>query len=115
MDDPEEKSLAACSFCGKTQRQVGKLIAGPNVYICDGCIGLCNDIIEEDLGKDPAGDAREAVLLPYGEAARLYELLHNAFMNNNALNLTSADVAVVNRLHQAIESAGRKQGEPSSD
>ncbi len=36
-----------CSFCGKTQDQVRKLIAGPTVYICDECIELCNDIIEE--------------------------------------------------------------------
>lgn len=38
-----------CSFCGKTQRQVKKLIAGPGVYICDECIDLCNDIIEEEI------------------------------------------------------------------
>ena len=40
-----------CSFCGKTQKQVKKLIAGPGVYICDECIELCNDIIEEELGE----------------------------------------------------------------
>ena len=38
-----------CSFCGKTQRQVRKLIAGPGVYICDECIDLCTEIIEEEL------------------------------------------------------------------
>ncbi|MFM7694625.1 MAG: ClpX C4-type zinc finger protein, partial [Actinomycetota bacterium] len=38
-----------CSFCGKTQRQVRKLIAGPGVYICDECIDLCNEIIDEEL------------------------------------------------------------------
>ena len=37
-----------CSFCGKSQDQVRKLIAGPTVYICDECIELCNDIIEEE-------------------------------------------------------------------
>jgi ATP-dependent Clp protease ATP-binding subunit ClpX len=41
--------LVKCSFCGKTQKQVKKLIAGPSVYICDECIELCNDIIEEEL------------------------------------------------------------------
>ena len=40
-----------CSFCGKSQRQVKKLIAGPGVYICDECIDLCNDIIEEELAE----------------------------------------------------------------
>ncbi len=41
-----------CSFCGKSQREVKKLIAGPNVYICDECIQLCNDIIAEEVEKD---------------------------------------------------------------
>ncbi|HWP54001.1 MAG TPA: ClpX C4-type zinc finger protein, partial [Pyrinomonadaceae bacterium] len=41
-----------CSFCGKSQNEVKKLIAGPTVYICDECIGLCNDIIAEEVEKD---------------------------------------------------------------
>ena len=41
--------LVKCSFCGKSQKQVKKLIAGPGVYICDECIELCNDIIDEEL------------------------------------------------------------------
>ena len=44
--------LVKCSFCGKSQKQVKKLIAGPGVYICDECIDLCNDIIEEELATD---------------------------------------------------------------
>ena len=42
-------SCCKCSFCGKSQKQVKKLIAGPGVYICDECIDLCNEIIEEEL------------------------------------------------------------------
>jgi len=42
----------SCSFCGKSQKEVKKLIAGPTVYICDECIGLCNDIINEEVEKD---------------------------------------------------------------
>jgi ATP-dependent Clp protease ATP-binding subunit ClpX len=46
----------SCSFCGKSQKEVRKLIAGPTVYICDECIGLCNDIIAEDVEKEePVG------------------------------------------------------------
>ncbi len=41
-----------CSFCGKSQKEVKKLIAGPTVYICDECIGLCNDIIAEEVGRE---------------------------------------------------------------
>lgn len=48
-DSPEQLK---CSFCGKSQRQVRKLIAGPGVYICDECIDLCNEIIDEELSED---------------------------------------------------------------
>lgn len=41
--------LLYCSFCGKSQNEVQKLIAGPSVYICDECVALCNDIIEETM------------------------------------------------------------------
>ena len=54
---PVEKrdSSLTCSFCGKSQKEVKKLIAGPTVYICDECIGLCNDIIAEEIEKDEPG------------------------------------------------------------
>ena len=45
-----------CSFCGKSQRQVKKLIAGPGVYICDECIELCNEIIDEELTEKTSLD-----------------------------------------------------------
>ncbi|MCL4514050.1 MAG: ATP-dependent Clp protease ATP-binding subunit ClpX [Firmicutes bacterium] len=48
----DEKGQLKCSFCGKTQEQVKKLIAGPGVYICDECIELCNEIIEEEFNDD---------------------------------------------------------------
>jgi ATP-dependent Clp protease ATP-binding subunit ClpX len=50
--DSNEQLL--CSFCGKSQRQVKKLIAGPGVYICDECIDLCNEIIDEELAAPPS-------------------------------------------------------------
>ncbi|MGE5604534.1 MAG: ATP-dependent Clp protease ATP-binding subunit ClpX [Bacteroidota bacterium] len=48
----DEKGQLKCSFCGKTQEQVKKLIAGPGVYICDECIELCNEIIDEELNEE---------------------------------------------------------------
>lgn len=48
----EDKGQLKCSFCGKSQEQVKKLVAGPGVYICDECIELCNEIIEEELSDD---------------------------------------------------------------
>jgi len=58
----ESSDLLKCSFCGKSQKQVRKLIAGPSVYICDECIELCNEIIEEELGA--ASETVEEIELP---------------------------------------------------
>mgnify|MGYP006173911909 CR=1 FL=1 len=67
--------LLKCSFCGKSQKQVKKLIAGPGVYICDECIDLCNEIIEEELsetsevGLDELATRQRAQLLERGDVA----------------------------------------------
>ncbi len=52
MKKREDNANLSCSFCGKSQREVKKLIAGPTVYICDECIELCNDIIAEEYGRE---------------------------------------------------------------
>lgn len=54
----DEKGQLKCSFCGKVQEQVKKLIAGPGVYICDECIELCNEIIEEELSEQTSVELR---------------------------------------------------------
>jgi ATP-dependent Clp protease ATP-binding subunit ClpX len=54
----DERDRLKCSFCGKTQEQVRKLVAGPGVYICDECIELCNEIIEEELYGETRGQAK---------------------------------------------------------
>ena len=48
-DGSDNEKLLFCSFCGKNQNEVKKLIAGPSVYICNECIDLCNDIIKEEI------------------------------------------------------------------
>ena len=53
-----------CSFCGKTQDEVKKIIAGPTVYICDECIELCNDIMEEEWQKERSVDLKQELLKP---------------------------------------------------
>lgn len=55
----DDKNQLKCSFCGKTQEQVKKLVAGPGVYICDECIELCNEIIEEELQDETSADFGE--------------------------------------------------------
>jgi ATP-dependent Clp protease ATP-binding subunit ClpX len=59
-DDRQSRSgdsgkILYCSFCGKSQHEVRKLIAGPSVFICDECVELCNDIIREELEEKAAG------------------------------------------------------------
>ena len=54
MKKREDNANLSCSFCGKSQKEVKKLIAGPTVYICDECIELCNDIIAEEYGQEEA-------------------------------------------------------------
>jgi ATP-dependent Clp protease ATP-binding subunit ClpX len=58
----ESGDLLKCSFCGKSQKQVRKLIAGPGVYICDECIELCNEIIEEELGAAASKEIEDIAL-----------------------------------------------------
>ena len=65
----EDGKLLYCSFCGKSQHEVRKLIAGPSVFICDECVELCNDIIREEL-EDAGEPGRDALPKPQevGEA-----------------------------------------------
>ena len=51
-DKASSDKVLYCSFCGKSQHEVKKLIAGPSVFICDECIDLCNDIIREEVGSE---------------------------------------------------------------
>src|SRR5450432_1134298 len=64
MVDKRENHTLCCSFCGKSQKEVKKLIAGPTVYICDECIGLCNDIIAEEIDKEEARDQKLRIPRP---------------------------------------------------
>ncbi|MEY4089205.1 MAG: hypothetical protein RJB55_1476, partial [Verrucomicrobiota bacterium] len=54
--------MTLCSFCGKSQAEVKKIIAGPGVYICDSCVGVCKTIIDREV-KTPAVDAKPAFRL----------------------------------------------------
>jgi ATP-dependent Clp protease ATP-binding subunit ClpX len=64
MKKRDDDANLSCSFCGKSQREVKKLIAGPTVYICDECIELCNDIIAEEYGQEEASPAASRVPKP---------------------------------------------------
>jgi len=62
---PSTEKPLYCSFCGKSQHEVKKLIAGPSVFICDECIDLCTDIITEEVSKLPEMDPREGLPTPH--------------------------------------------------
>jgi ATP-dependent Clp protease ATP-binding subunit ClpX len=64
MKKRDDDANLSCSFCGKSQREVKKLIAGPTVYICDECIELCNDIIAEEYGNEDAAAPASRVPKP---------------------------------------------------
>lgn len=88
---PESAELLKCSFCGKSQKHVRKLIAGPGVYICDECIELCNEIIEEELlAVDPAESSAK---LP--KPAAIAEFLDSYVIGQDEAKRTLA-VAVYN-------------------
>ena len=59
----EDGKLLYCSFCGKSQHEVRKLIAGPSVFVCDECVELCNDIIREEL-EDSSESSRDKLPKP---------------------------------------------------
>jgi ATP-dependent Clp protease ATP-binding subunit ClpX len=65
MKKREDDANLSCSFCGKSQREVKKLIAGPTVYICDECIELCNDIIAEEYGQEESSTPTSRVPKPH--------------------------------------------------
>ena len=65
LSGPDSKSTLYCSFCGKSQHEVRKLIAGPTVFICDECVELCNDIIREEAKNGLAGRKDGGVPTPH--------------------------------------------------
>ena len=62
--DGENGKLLYCSFCGKSQNEVKKLIAGPSVFICDECVDLCNDIIREEIQEAKGGESLDKLPTP---------------------------------------------------
>ena len=64
MSSKSDDKLLYCSFCGKSQHEVKKLIAGPSVYVCDECVELCNDIIRQEASEDEIAEAEDKLPKP---------------------------------------------------
>jgi ATP-dependent Clp protease ATP-binding subunit ClpX len=96
--------LLKCSFCGKSQKQVKKLIAGPGVYICDECIDLCNEIIEEELAETP-----ELKLEDLPKPKEIYEFLNDYIVGQEQAKKVLS-VAVYNH-YKRIQVGARQDGD----
>jgi ATP-dependent Clp protease ATP-binding subunit ClpX len=95
--------LLKCSFCGKSQKQVKKLIAGPGVYICDECIDLCNEIIEEELAE-----AGEVKLDELPKPAEIHDFLDQYVVGQSDTKRTLS-VAVYNH-YKRIQAGDKGRG-----
>ncbi len=100
----ETSDLLKCSFCGKTQKQVKKLIAGPGVYICDECIELCNEIIIEELSE-----ASSLGLTEYPKPQEIYEFLDQYVIGQERAK-KSLSVAVYNH-YKRVRSGDTKNND----
>ncbi|SPF67583.1 clpX: ATP-dependent Clp protease, ATP-binding subunit ClpX [Propionibacterium ruminifibrarum] len=103
----ESSDLFKCSFCGKSQKQVKKLIAGPGVYICDECIDLCNEIIEEEFSQLGETETPSQLLKP----AEIREFLDQYIIGQDDAKKALA-VAVYNhykRLNAQTEAEGARR------
>jgi ATP-dependent Clp protease ATP-binding subunit ClpX len=97
--------LLKCSFCGKSQKQVKKLIAGPGVYICDECIDLCNEIIEEELAE-PSELKWDSLPKP----REIYEFL-DAYVIGQEKAKKALSVAVYNHYKRVQSGGDNRPGE----
>ncbi|MGA1215908.1 MAG: ATP-dependent Clp protease ATP-binding subunit ClpX, partial [Candidatus Nanopelagicales bacterium] len=99
--------LLKCSFCGKSQKQVKKLIAGPGVYICDECIDLCNEIIEEELN--------DSADVPFDELPKpreIYEFL-DSYVIGQEVAKKALSVAVYNH-YKRVQAGANVRGRDES-
>ena len=99
----ENAKKPRCSFCGKDQRQVRKLVAGPSVFICDECIDLCNEIIEEELTLEPIPEEMDEVPKP----KEIREILDQYVIGQDEAKKTLS-VAVYNHYKRINFQQGKK-------
>ena len=100
----DEKGRLKCSFCGKTQEQVKKLVAGPGVYICDECIELCNEIVEEELSEE-----NDLGFSEIPKPKEIYDIL-NEYIIGQSNAKKSLSVAVYNH-YKRVNNENKKSDE----
>ena len=102
----EDGKLLYCSFCGKSQHEVRKLIAGPSVFICDECVELCNDIIREEIAGGYPSDGRPT---SYPSPARSTPILNQVCHRAGSSPRKVLSVAVYNH-YKRLETRMRDKG-----
>ena len=95
-----DNKLLYCSFCGKSQHEVRKLIAGPSVFICDECVELCNDIIREEIQETSGTEGKSEKLPPPQE---IIEILNQYVIGQSRAKKVLA-VAVYNHYKRLLQS-----------
>jgi ATP-dependent Clp protease ATP-binding subunit ClpX len=101
--DHDSGKLLYCSFCGKSQHEVRKLIAGPSVFICDECVDLCNDIIQEEMHTAPGADEQSSLPTPREIKGNLDEYVIGQDLAKRVLS-----VAVYNHYKRLYKKSGGK-------
>ncbi len=115
MDTPKygnSMGNLTCSFCGKGQREVKKLIAGPSVYICDECIDLCNDIIREEGQKTPGSSTGTAGSMALPKPAEIKSFLDEYVIGQERAKRILS-VAVYNHYKRINHQTGLRKGDKS--
>ena len=97
----KEGKLLYCSFCGKSQHEVRKLIAGPSVFICDECVDLCNDIITEEL-QDKDDNEKKSLPIP----REINDFLDDYVIDQNSAKKVLS-VAVYNHYKRMESNSGK--------
>ncbi len=104
----KNQSGLVCSFCGASQEEVRKLIAGPGVYICDQCIDLCNDIILDEVGDDESTESSSSIPKP----KEIFDFLGDYVVEQEAAKKILS-VAVYNHYKRVEDSASKSEVELS--
>ena len=104
--DGDNGKLLYCSFCGKSQHEVRKLIAGPSVFVCDECVELCNDIIREEIKEISPKEDKESLPSPID----IRESLDEYVIGQDHAKKAPAHHDLTDKCHSLVADPGKRNG-----